>query len=331
MGCFKQQVCHKSGEALTSEEAGRYALIPFDPSNPEASNDLTKNNTVHSYTKKCFQEVSTLDFSRTYDIVEPNSTTASSGITMVMVHAMGSSRQMFQAHAKILAAEKGHRCILVDLPGHGTMVDTKLTLDSCADTVKFILDENQQSLKLTKANTMYVGVSFGAYTGFYTMDKLKDRFGGAIMMDCGQYAGPDCSWKVSAGIWVMRLMARNMSNAGMTSTFVDLLNKSPADWKLVESMFGAGFFFDASDDQIGILHSIEPADHIPNLDFPILFFNGSLDHRDSEDKWLSLCKIQDGSSLKVYEGGDHFFMNDSRFVYDILDRMDKFARDRLSA
>lgn len=187
----------------------------------------------------------------------------------------------------------------------------------------------KKSLNLTKANTIYVGVSFGAYTGFYITDKLKDRFGGAIFMDCGQNSGPDCSWKVSAGIWVMGKMCRFMNNASLTATFVDLLKKSPADWKLVESMFGAGFFFDAAEDQVKVLHSVQPANHIPNFDFPVLFFNGSEDHRDSEDRWLSLCKIQDRSSLKVYEGGDHFFMNDSRFVYDMLDRMDKFARDGL--
>jgi pimeloyl-ACP methyl ester carboxylesterase len=163
MGCMKPKLCHKSGEVLTSEEAGRYALIPFDPTNPDESNDLSKNHTVYSYTPKCFKEVSTLDFSRTYDIVQP--TSEFSGINFVMVHGGGASRQMYQAHAKILA-NKGHRSILLDLPGHGTLADTKLTLESCAETVKSVLDENTDSLKLTKANTVYVGASFGAYTGF---------------------------------------------------------------------------------------------------------------------------------------------------------------------
>lgn len=327
MGCMKQKVCHKSGDVLTSEEAGRYALIPFDPKNPDESNDLKKNNTVYSYTKECFEEESTLDFSRTYDIVEPTSTP--SGATLIMVHGGGASRQMFQVHAKILA-EKGHRSILLDLPGHGTMADTKLTLESCVDTVKSVLDENQESLKLTKANTIYVGASFGAYTGFYTMDKLKDRFSGAIMLDCGQNVGPDCSWKASAGLFVMKLMGRNMSNATMMNTFKDITAKSPADWKLIESTFGAGMFFEAAADQVDCLHCVKPADHIPNFDFPILFFNGSEDYRDSEDLWLSLCKVQEGSSLKVFEGGDHFFCHDSRFVYDMLDRMDTFTRERMA-
>ncbi|CAJ1958184.1 unnamed protein product [Cylindrotheca closterium] len=330
MGCMKPKICHKSGEVLTSEEAGRYALIPFDASNPDESNDLKKNNTVYSYTKECFEEVSTLDFSRTYDIVEPSTSTSSSKTaTFVMVHGGGASRQMFQAHAKILA-EKGHRSILVDLPGHGTLTEAKLTLESCAETVKSVLDENQESLKLTKANTIYVGASFGAYTGFYTMDKLKDRFCGAILMDCGQNVGPDCSFKASAGLWFLKMISKNMSNASLMGTFKDVTAKSPADWKLIESTFGAGMFFDSAVDQVEVLHSVKPADHIPNLDFPILFMNGSEDYRDSEKLWLSLCKVQEGSSLKVFEGGDHFFTHDSRFVSEMMDMMDTFAKDRMN-
>lgn len=325
MGCTKPKICHKSGGILTSEEAGRYALIPFDPSNPDESNDQKKNNTVYSYTKTCFEEVSTLDFSRTYDIMEPTSTSSASGMAFVMVHGGGGSRQMYHQHSKILA-EKGHRCILLDLPGHGTLVDTKLTLDSCAETVKSVLDEN----KLTKANTIYVGASFGAYTGFYTMDKLKDRFAGAVMMDCGQDVGPGCSFKASAGLWFLKLIAKNMSNASLMGAMKDATAKSKADWKLVESTFGAGMFFDSAVDQVDVLHSVKPADHIPNYDFPILFFNGSEDYRDSEDKWLSLCEVQEGSSLKVFEGGDHFFTHDSRFVVEMLDMMDKFAMGRVA-
>ncbi|KAL3931567.1 MAG: hypothetical protein SGBAC_011250 [Bacillariaceae sp.] len=257
--------------------------------------------------------------------MEPTPASSVSGMTFVMVHGGGGSRQMYHQHSKILA-EKGHRSILLDLPGHGTLVDTKLTLDSCAETVKSILDEN----KLTKANTIYVGASFGAYTGFYTMDKLKDRFAGAIMMDCGQDVGPGCSFKASAGLWFMKLISKNMSNASLMGAMKDATAKSKADWKLVESTFGAGMFFDSAVDQIDVLHSVKPADHIPNYDFPILFFNGSEDYRDSEDKWLSLCKVQEGSSLKVFEGGDHFFTHDSRFVVEMLDRMDKFAKDRVA-
>lgn len=62
---------------------------------------------------------------------------------------------------------------------------------------------------------------------------------------------------------------------------------------------------------------------------PVLFVNGSKDHRDSEEKWVRLCVGEGGggkegeskkSKLIVYEGADHFFSHDDRYV-------DRFEED----
>lgn len=177
--------------------------------------------------------------------------------------------------------------------------------------------------KLDKSKTIYVGGSLGAYIGFYVLDKLKERFCGAVLMDCGQNVGPDCSFKASLGIVMLRFASKNMSNKGLMEAMVGVTKKSPADWHLVDSVYGAGMFFAQGVQQVECMHSVKPADHIPTYDFPVLFFNGSEDHRDSENKWLSLCKNKK-SSLKVYEGGDHFFSHDSRFD-DIVQRMTQFS------
>ena len=124
-----------------------------------------------------------------------------------------------------------------------------------------------------------------------------------------------------------------MSNAGLMSAMKDVTNKSPADYKLVESTFGAGMFFDSSKEQIECLHSVSPAIHIPNFKFPILYMNGSEDHRDSENRWLELSLESDPtklSQLKVYDGGDHFFTHDTRFVDDIIERFDTFIQKETS-
>jgi len=68
------------------------------------------------------------------------------------------------------------------------------------------------------------------------------------------------------------------------------------------------------------LKTVAPAKYIPLSDCPILFFNGSMDYRDSEELWLDLCQKKKLSALKVSESGDHFFCHDSRFVYDMLVR-----------
>ncbi|KAG7343037.1 alpha/beta fold family hydrolase [Nitzschia inconspicua] len=320
LGCFSgTKACVKCGKILCSTCAGKHPLIPFDAAKPEESNDLSKNGTVQSYCKECFQETSVLDLTKTYDVVHPKNGSAEA-MTFLMVHGGGGSRAMFRPHAEILST-KGFRSILIDLPGHGSLVEMPLTLDSCATTVQEVLDKE----KLDKRHVIYVGGSLGAYTGFYVLEKLNDRFCGAVLMDCGQNVGPDCSLKASVGLIVLRFASKSMSNKGLLQTMAGISKKSPANWKLVESAFGAGMFFDQAVQQIECLHSVQPADHIPSYNFPILFFNGSEDYRDSEDKWLRLCKDQQRSSLKVYEGGDHFLSHDSRFVDDVIDKMARFS------
>jgi pimeloyl-ACP methyl ester carboxylesterase len=176
------------------------------------------------------------------------------------------------------------------------------------------------------SKTIYVGNSLGAYIGFYILNKLDDSFAGAILMDCGQNTGPGCSFKASVGLFFLRHMGANMSNEGLTKAMMGTAKKSKADYHLVEAVCGSGMYFQQSSALVDFLHGVKPAHGIPNFKFPVAYFNGSEDHRDSEDKWLALCKDQERSSLKVYEGGDHCFVHDSRFVQDLLDRMDALAK-----
>ena len=299
--------------------AGDYALIPFkDGEKPQP----IEKKFVQSYCKTCFQDVSLLDYSKSYDIVEPEGGVDDKTMSLLWVHGGGSSRLMFRRHAPLLA-KMNYRSILVDMPGHGTRVDsTTLTLDECVKTVQDILDcENCDA-----SRTIYIGASLGAYTGFHVLGQLKDRFSGAVMMDCGQNVGPDCSLKARLGLWMLRKMSGSMNNKSLMNAMMSTVKKSKADFHLVETCYAAGMFFQQGPLQCDCLHDVRPAAIIPELEFPILFFNGSLDYRDSEDLWLSLCKDKTRSSLKVYEGGDHFFCHDSRFVNDMMARIDTFVK-----
>lgn len=255
------------------------------------------------------------------EVEAENENTNTTTTTLLWAHGGGGSRRMFHPHAKLLS-KQGYRSILIDLPGHGTLVDTELTLDQCVDTVRSILQKECSSTQ----KIVYIGGSLGAYIGFHILGELNTLFSSAVLIDCGQNVGPDCSLKARFGLWFLRKLSTNMSNKSLMGAMMGAVKKSKADYHLVETTFGAGYFFQQGGAQCDCLHTVAPADIIPSLDFPILFFNGSEDHRDSEDKWLSLCKHNELSSLKVYEGGDHFFCHDSRFVYDMLDRIDRFIK-----
>lgn len=336
--CFlKATPCFVCQKLLCSKCAALYPLIPFDRTNDEA-NILTKNSKIESFCKQCFHKTSLIDYERTYDIITPTNTssppsdTSTSNananknndiITFVIVHGGGGSRHMFRAQAETLANQYGYRSILIDLPGHGSLVDVQLTLDSCLKTITNVYEENQ----LNPKKTIYIGLSFGAYVGFYIMSKLSNHFIGAILLDCGQNVGPDASFKANAGIFVLRCVCQYMSNQQIMNSMVGLALKSPANYKLIETVFGCGMFFQQQGVAIvNCMHTVTPASYISQYKFPILFMNGSEDHRDSENIWLNLCTDQNKSNLIVYDGGDHFFTHDTRFVTDILLKIDTFVK-----
>lgn len=308
--------CSRCSASLCGTCAGKYPLIPFDVSKGGETVEISKQN-IETLCKACFERTSTLDFSKTYDVMGPEGSTT----TIVLVHGGGGSRAMFRPHARILA-EAGFRCLLPDLPGHGSLVDMNLTLESCTSVIRNLLVEN--SVK-SGDRVIYVGASFGAYLGFEILDRLQEFFSGAVMLDCGQNVGPGASLKARAGLWMLRLASSLASNNFLMSSFVPMLEKSRADFHLIESTFGAGVFFDQGAAICNCMQAVAPADKIPNFQFPVLFFNGSEDYRDSEGRWLDACERRAQSSLTVFEGGDHFFTHDSRFVNDFMDTIVSFS------
>jgi pimeloyl-ACP methyl ester carboxylesterase len=175
---------------------------------------------------------------------------------------------------------------------------------------------------------VYVGGSLGAYIGFYLLDKFQDKFVAAVLMDCGQNVGPGASLKARLGLVMMNVVAKQYSNADLMKLMVGVTKKSKADFRLVETCFGAGNFFEQGQAQVECLRTVAPAEFVGKVPFPILFMNGSEDHRDSERLWLELCQNKQ-SDLKVYEGGDHFFCHDTRFLDDILVRMHELATQKV--
>ena len=192
------------------------------------------------------------------------------------------------------------------------------------DTLGDVLTKCGITERTPDQNVIYIGGSLGALVGFYLCDMFQHVLDGAILIDCGQNVGPGASYKAKVGLVFMKWLGSKCSNATLLNMMKNICLKSDADYHLIETTFGAGMFFDQAGEQVECLRAVAPAEYIPHLNFPLIFMNGSKDYRDSEKKWLELCKNKD-SELKVYEGGDHFFCHDSRFVDDILKRCNDLA------
>lgn len=297
---------------LCSNCAGKHPLVVCAD-----GKDDPGGGTLKQFCQSCFHKTSTIDFSKTYETVE-----GSADVVWVFVHGASASRQFFLPHAKELQQRYGHGSILVDLPGHASRLDMPLTLESSKTALESVLKECESWTKGKKL--VYVGGSLGAYIGFYLLDQLE--FAGAVLMDCGVNVGPGASFKARSGLLVLKWIGRKFSNATMMQLMLGEVKKSKADYHLIESIFGAGMFFEQVEAHVECLKTVEPAKYIPKFPFPVLFMNGSEDHRDSEDKWLGLCAKAEASDLVVYQGGDHFFMYDTRFVDDIFTRMEAYSK-----
>lgn len=314
--------CTNCERTLCLKCACDQALIPFKEYD---DNPLPlKKSSIKCYCKACFGQVSILDYTKSYDIIFPNQN--KKNITLVWVHGGGASRALFRPHASALA-RMGYTSILLDLPGHGTQVNERVTLESCVGTVRHILNRRCGKVKEGKpSRIIYVGASLGAYIGFYILGQLNNRFAGAVLLDCGQNVGPDCGRKSKAGICLLRKLSENLTNKTLMGAMMSWMKKSNADYHIGECNFAGGMFFQQGPTWVDCMHTVTPADIIPTLDMPILFFNGSKDYRDSENKWLSRCRDYEKSSLKVFDGGNHFFCHDSRFVDDMLQHIDVFIQ-----
>lgn len=224
---------------------------------------------------------------------------------------------MFLPHAKELVRRGPYKCILLDLPGHGVMMDHVLSLDSAIETILTVTKQH------AGPNSIYIGGSLGGYIGMELIGKHPSVFKAAIIMMCGQNVGVGSGFMARMGLGLFSTMIPNLSSAtllkGLISSTKVNANLNPQF--VFDTALRAGSFFQQSHEQIKILSESNPRASLPLYQGRVLFINGSKDHRDSEEFWKSLAPM---GELVVYQGGDHFFSHDDRFFETLLQDMIQF-------
>jgi pimeloyl-ACP methyl ester carboxylesterase len=268
----------------------------------------------------CFEDASTLDFTKTFHTVE-----GTSNAVFCFVHGATCTRQAFHHHALDLKKKFGHSSILLDLPGHGSLVKTPLTLSTATQTIKSAL---QECATLTKGKKMiYVGASLGGYIGFYALKELQDQFHAAVIIAAGQNVGPGASFKTRMGLFGLHYVGKSMTNAALMKRMWGEMKKSKIWYHLLPTTLGAGMFLDQAPAILTCLKQVEPATLLPAYadKMPIVYINGRDDNRDSETTWMSFSTAK-GSDLHVYPEVGHFFPPDEKFDEYILTCMDALVQ-----
>ncbi|RHY34692.1 hypothetical protein DYB32_000721 [Aphanomyces invadans] len=282
----------------------------------------TDPKTITSMCKACYTSKCVIDLTQHVEIMGP-SIEESAAPAVVFVHGGGGCRTMFKPHAQSLAAVNV-RCVLLDLPGHGSRMDEPLTLESA---IAVILDA------ATLAGTwrgnvapIYVGGSLGGYIGMEVLGQHPDVFSKAAILMCGQNVGVNRGWAASLGLVMLDWISSSFSATKLLKLMVDQVHANGyLDSDVVEKdIKQCGFFFHQAKAQIAILKASNPADALKKYRGPVLFINGSKDHHDSDTIWLAAA-TGPGSKLTVYDGGDHFFSHDTRFMPRFLDDLHAFV------
>lgn len=232
---------------------------------------------------------------------------------------------MFRPHAKEISSKLGYNCILIDLPGHGSRMNEKLSLKTCFDVIEDSVKNLAPPFENKKA--IIVGGSLGGYITMEILGKYPDLFDGAIVTMCGQNVGVNRSTMASIGLTALNLLSGYMgSKMLLNAMWNEAIKNGNIDINLLmETSLRSGFFFHQNQEQITILQNTDPLNSLPNFKGNVLFINGSLDHRDSEEKWLS-CIGKERGKLIDYEKADHFFSHDDRFYKTFINDMSEFIQ-----
>lgn len=98
------------------------------------------------------------------------------GPTVVLLHALGSSRMVWMPTARKLLA--GHRVVMVDLPGHGeSALPDPFSLEACAEALDQVLTKQNQD------STVLVAHGLGALLALQDAHVHPDRVRGIIVID----------------------------------------------------------------------------------------------------------------------------------------------------
>ncbi|RHY47621.1 hypothetical protein DYB26_012664 [Aphanomyces astaci] len=282
----------------------------------------TDPTTISSMCKACFTSKWALDMTQHVEVFGP-SIQESAGPAVVLVHGGGGCRSMFIPLAKSLAAVNV-RCVLVDLPGHGSRMDELLTLDSA---IAVIL-EGAALAGTWRGDVapVYVGGSLGGYIGMELLGQHPTMFSKAVILMCGQNIGVNRGWAAGLGLIVLDWVSSTFSAATLLKLMHDQVQANGhLDRDMIENdIKKCGFFFHQSKAQIAILKATNPAEALKKYRGPVLFINGSKDHRDSDAVWLAAASAP-ASKLIVYDGADHFFSHDTRYLPQFLDELHAFV------
>lgn len=110
---------------------------------------------------------------------DPGEVQMTEATAILLVHGIRTSSTMWRHQVSALT-DAGYRVLAIDLPGHGTSMDTAFTVDAALGSI----DAGMNALAPDGEPVILVGLSLGGYFAMAYAAKNPDRVLGLVAADC---------------------------------------------------------------------------------------------------------------------------------------------------
>lgn len=190
------------------------------------------------------------------------------GTPVLFVHGLRTSATLWRAQLEELE-RLGVPALAIDLPGHGTRMAERFTLDAARRSI----DDAVGSLTAASGHAPYlVGFSLGGYLSIDWVARNPGRVCGLLAASCGTVPGRLVldGWRVLARI-IHRFPDRGLSlNNLVVRTIVPMPGAT--------DVIAGGVALEVMDDVLRDLRQVRPIESLTRITEPVLFVNGRLDH-----------------------------------------------------
>jgi len=303
-----------------------HPLIPYREDKPVD----WKSAKIERFCKKCYMDLNILNFNSHYDIINPEPENFS-GTTMVFTHGAGGTRLSFQAHAMAMMQKYGHRCILLDLAGHGSRWEEECTLENCEQNIRdalihFNIKKKEEQIK-NNERTVLVASSWGGYVSYFSLPKLSEYFSAAVF-DASVVDMWSKSERLKWGV-LSKIVDKTSYYTQLRFIRGRWVAKSNDYLNFHETKLAVGIY--GKSNPCGSVDGRNMWEWIPNIQCPCLFINGTDDPdgycRKTQQRIIDILPQGHKSTVYMYDGGDHLVSNDARYVGRWVEDAAEFAHN----
>lgn len=274
-------------------------------------------DTVQRLCETCFSRLSSVEYSRTYDAWGNPEDPA-----IVMIHGASGTRRNWALLGPALA-QRGYYAISLDMPGHASRYREKLTMDSAMEAIAEAVNNLVPSKR-----AFVMGGSMGGYIAMTFGARHLDMCRGLII---GQ-TGTDMKNSRTMLNWMTRYY--KLVSRKTKATLVKQFHKSyplyaqVEDEAMNELFLRTGVFLDCWPDIVELMAGEDYDEHMKSVgDLPVLFFNGEIDFREAEMKWLNAAK---NGRLEIIKEAGHMCVVDTRYRDEVKELLVDFMDEVLA-